>query len=264
MHAKLGFLKVSFLLMLLSSTLIFGICGCGIKQAVKLEPSFPPELQSLDKIGKDTLEGDWLGRYHAYIDGRLCADLAILKSSNGGKCSDGTTPPTHGSAEKMEYRDRILDAIRAKMDISYHDYISSLHVGRAYFNIAGDFASLGLTSAASVIGDAGTKEILAIAATGSTGARSSVTKELFDEQSRQAIISTMDADRSGIQLRIEQSQKGDVTLYSLEKGLIDLQSYFSAGSIVHALQTIQGQAGATKSDNTQHLNDLRNKTIHQN
>lgn len=114
----------------------------------------------------------------------------------------------------------------------------------------GDLSQLGLTSAATVIGDVAAKSILAAAATADKGAHASVDKKFLQEQSTAALVIQMEALRKEAMQPIEIGFGQDVSAYPLETGLRDVLNYHRKGSILAALGSISGNAhnAIVKSD----------------
>jgi len=212
----------------------------------------PPELQNFSdgSVGADLLKGDWLGTYRKFL--RDPVNCPYGGTASGTKAKP-LCPSGFGLAEeRRQLRNSIIDAIIAKIDIEYFRYSSGLQIGNGYIGLAGDLATLGLNSAGGIVGDAGLKSILAVTAAGVTGTTASIDKRLFLDQSRQAIVATMNGSRAKTRGDITTLEKNDVATYTIEAALSDLQSYYASGTITNAFLTIQTKAGLDKNtgDNT--------------
>lgn len=168
---------------------------------------------------------------------------------------------------KVDYRNKVLTELIALIDQNYSDFENQYYGLDAKVNFGGDFVNLGLTGVSSVTGTAHLKSVLSAIATGTTGMKTSYQKNFFDQQTRAAIVQQMRASRAK-QLAIIQDQdhmkspaacqsngcplvlKVGVTEehagspYSLEAGLVDIDRYYEAGTIIGALQSIAESAGA--------------------
>lgn len=168
------------------------------------------------------------------------ASPALLKNYNA--MPQGTDDE---KAAKVSRRNQILTELIYLVDQSYYPFENRFYGTHATFATTADAANLGLTAAGAVTGEAELKSILSATATGVTGMRASIEKNFFDQQTRAAIVTKMRALRA-TQLAIIQDEnhmKAGVTNYSLEAGISDVSSYFDAGTVVAALQSIADTAG---------------------
>jgi hypothetical protein len=94
-----------------------------------------------------------------------------------------------------------------------------------------------------VAGGEGAKTILSAVAAGVTGARSTINKNFFAEQSKVALISKMKEMRARTLLRIEEGKRTPISVYPMSQAMVDLQAYYFAGNILSALQDITREAG---------------------
>lgn len=150
---------------------------------------------------------------------------------------------------KVARRNQILTELIYLVDQRYYSFENRFFGTHATFSTAADAANLGLTAASSVTGTAELKSILSATATGTTGLKTSVEKNFFDQQSRGAIVAKMRSLRA-LQLATIQDEhhmKAGVSEYSLEAGLSDIGHYFDAGTVVGALQSIAQSAGEDKT-----------------
>jgi hypothetical protein len=166
-------------------------------------------------------------------------------------------PCKHTDQQIRAVRNEIIEAIRVEVDENYGNFISSLHVARAGTSIFFDVATLGVTTASTVTGDKAVSEMLTAAASGLLGTRTSIDKNLFDDQARQAIIAQMDASRTAVANEVEKGESGTLADYPLEKALTDMRRYYQTGTLIAALQAIGAEAGAKKIDEDQNRQDIR-------
>ena len=164
---------------------------------------------------------------------------------------------THTADQTKAVRNEIIEAIRVEIDDNYGNFISSLHVARAGTSVLFDVASLGLTTASTVTGDKNISDMLTAAASGVLGTRTSIDKNFFDDQARQAIIAQMDASRTAVANELENGENDTLVDYSLEKGLTDLRRYYQTGTLIASLQAIGAEAGAKKTSEDTQRNVIR-------
>jgi len=148
-------------------------------------------------------------------------------------------------ATKVARRNRILQELIWLVDQNYGKFEDRYYGSEASINVAGDIVNLGLTGVSSVTGTAHLKSVLSAIATGTTGIKTSYQKNFFDQQTRSAVVQKMRSLRA-TQLAILQDEdhmKADLSEYSLESGLSDVDAYFNAGTIIGALQSIAEGAG---------------------
>jgi hypothetical protein len=210
-------MRRQFVAVMLLSCVAIVTSGCVARQ--RIIRNFP-DYGYAKQAGTELHDAEWLTKYHQFV----AAD--------------------HTDAEKQAYRNRIIDQYIAVINAEFHGYEATLYNTRAGMNVAGDLASLGLTSAAGLTGTADTKALLAVIATGTSGAKSSIEKNFFDEQSRDALVTKMQALRDTKLASIEDSELKTVDVYTLEKAMIDLQEYFHSGTLIAALQKINQESGA--------------------
>src|SRR5208282_5577973 len=106
---------------------------------------------------------------------------------------------------KVTRRNQILIELIALIDQSYSGFEDRYYGADATVNFAGDVANLGLTGVSSVTGTAHLKSVLSAIATGTTGIKTSYTKNFYDNQARSAVVQQMRAGRA-TQLALIQDQ----------------------------------------------------------
>jgi len=157
---------------------------------------------------------------------------------------------------KIARRNQLLNEMIYLVDQNYSKFESHFYGGQAAFSTVADAANLGLTGASSVTGTAELKSILSATATATTGFKTSVEKNFFDQQSRAAIVAKMRSLRAAqlATLNDENHMKAGLTVknagdktYSLEAGISDVGAYYDAGTVVGALQSISQSAGTEAS-----------------
>jgi hypothetical protein len=155
--------------------------------------------------------------------------------------ASGVLPP-EAYSNRAE-RNRVVDELVWTIDNDFQNYVESLYASGALFDTITDLVILGAASASTVAGGEGAKTILSAVAAGVTGARSTINKNFFAEQSKVALISKMKEMRARTLLRIEEGKRTPISVYPMSQAMVDLQAYYFAGNILSALQDITREAG---------------------
>lgn len=147
--------------------------------------------------------------------------------------------------KKVSRRNQILEELIWLVDQNYYSFESNFYGSQAVLNTTGDFINLGLTGTSSVTGSAHLKSVLSAIATGTTGLKTSIDKNFFDQQTRAALVSKMRALRATQLATIQDDKhmKAGVANYSLESVLSDIDAYYDAGTLIGALQSISATSG---------------------
>ncbi|MDX2181741.1 MAG: hypothetical protein SFV18_19265 [Bryobacteraceae bacterium] len=157
-------------------------------------------------------------------------------------------------AARTRLRDKMIDNFQAEIEVAYADFEGQLYGGRAGALIAGDFVKLGLGAAATLGRGERTKSILAALLTGVTGFDLSVDKNLFQQQTTQAIISSMRAARDRVRLRIAERRRSDDGTYSWYGARVDLVELLTAGTLREGVQQLHQKAAASAGAAAEELN----------
>lgn len=151
-------------------------------------------------------------------------------------------------AEHVRKRNDEINKTVIAIDNNYQNYKNALYAGRAGFDTFADFVSLALTGATAVTGSAGTKAAFGAAATGVTGAHGSVNKNFFNDQSREALFNVMDSLRADVLARIQEKEDEDYDHYSMSAALVDLENYYSIGTVTAARNAISAASTSVSSN----------------
>lgn len=213
--------------------MLVSITGCA---TYRPDPPIPPDL----------------------LQKQMLADLSSPTLLSAYNALPQTTPAD--IAAKVARRNQILQELISLTDYNYGKFEESYYGSDANTNFWSDTLNLGLTGVSSVTGTAHLKSVLSAIATGNTGIKGSYLKNFYDNQARSAVVQQMRASRADILASIEDTSHmkasvvatkdpsgKDVAPYSLEQGLADADSYFNAGTIIGALQTIAQAAGETQA-----------------
>jgi hypothetical protein len=145
-------------------------------------------------------------------------------------------------------RNDIAWGLMGLMDDLYNVYSAHLYSGKGAIAVAGDSASLGLTTAVAIASRTAAKTLFGALGTAVTGISLSVDKNAFAQQTYQVIALAMETRRTAIYTEISDGlAKKTVLEYPLTAVKRDLVLYLYAGSLPGGLQEIQKEAGAASA-----------------
>jgi hypothetical protein len=154
-------------------------------------------------------------------------------------------------------RNQIMEDLVYLVDVNYRKFEGEIFAGRAMFDTGMDLAMLGLGGAGALISISGTQAILAAVSGGLSGARVSVNKNFFREQSTHALVSTMRAARKTRLDLIRGAEVLSLSDYPMSRALADVSDYYDAGTVLGALERIVSEAGQKEQEAT---NAIEKKT----
>lgn len=154
-------------------------------------------------------------------------------------------------------RDRVLDWSIVLINEHYGEFIEQFSSGKKAFDSGADIATIGTSLAATLVGSAGTKAILAAISAGVTGSKTSIDKNYFYEQTVKVLIKQMDSSRRAVYADILKGQGMTVRAYSMTAALGDLERYAFAGSFDGALTDIQQVAAEQQQTANKDIGDNR-------
>ena len=134
---------------------------------------------------------------------------------------------TPGSLERRAYRDRVINGRILAIDDNYQAFVKKFSSFENGSNLAAGF----------------------------TGFRGSVDKNLFYQKTWPVFVSQMDALRLAQLVKIRSGLQRSDDEYPLTQGLVDLQNYYTAGSLPGA---ITGIALSSRNTSTKANEQLRN------
>ena len=156
-------------------------------------------------------------------------------------------------------RNQILCDLMKIIDSNYHQFELNLKGDKAVQELGADIATLGLTAASTVVGGAELKTILSAIATGVVGVNSSIDKEIYQNNTVQALQLQMRAARSAVETRLINGMKQKIADYPLDYGLRDMIDYYYAGSLNDALIGLVQSSSSAAQTNQSAANNARSK-----
>ena len=142
-------------------------------------------------------------------------------------------------------------------NLEYIKFVQQFYLSNAQINSVLDITNIGIGLAATLVGPAVTKSILAAVATGLTGARLSIERNFFQEKTIQVLVTQMNAQRTAALVPIQRGLTQSVEQYPLALAIVDLNAYYEAGTIQGAIIGIQVSAGQLQATAEQDLARLR-------
>jgi hypothetical protein len=164
-------------------------------------------------------------------------------------------------AAAVKLRNKIVYGLMAEIDYAFYDYETKLFLNQGTFRIGSDFLQLGLAAGSTVTKGERGKTILSALLSGVAGVSLSVDKNLFRQQTVQAIASSMEANRDRIKTIILQQLKQDTSTYPFEAARSDLIRYFFAGTLPSGLQQLHQDAAANAQAQKVNLNQVQVSNI---
>jgi hypothetical protein len=139
-------------------------------------------------------------------------------------------------------RNSFMDGRIALYNIRYIRFVRDLGVDKQHLDAATDILILGLSVAGASTGALRAKTNLATAAAAVTGTKIAIDKHFYFDKTIQALVSTMNAQRKTIMVRMIDGRSKTVSEYPLLRVLDDLSDYELAGTLIGAINVLQADA----------------------
>lgn len=140
-------------------------------------------------------------------------------------------------------RDQMINSIRVEIEMNYRNFEQQLYNGRAGFNTVADITELLLAGAATITHGEEAKTVISAVLLAAKGSRLSYDKNFFREKTTEAIIASMQSERSKKLAQIIDSMNLPVQEYPFEKAWVDLVDFFYAGTVEGGLLALTSDAG---------------------
>lgn len=157
------------------------------------------------------------------------------------------SPAQRDQMTPMQWRNAVVLTRMGAADARYHEFRVNLsrEVRGANFGI--ETAVLGLAGVATVSG-VETANALAAAIAALTGARASLSREVYFERTLPALIAGMDVSRLEVATRILTGLARPAADYPIEVALMDALAYERAASLDQAIQVVTAEAAEGAAD----------------
>lgn len=148
--------------------------------------------------------------------------------------------------EGREVRNQILFELMGMVDDYYYKNTVNLRDTVIGKNLFVSLTGIGTSLAASLAGGEQMKTVLSAISTGVQTFNASIDKEVFLNNTVQAVRFQMDANRATVAKEMATKMEGGAANYPLEAGLRDIIAYYDAGTVTSALSSLAAQAADKK------------------
>jgi hypothetical protein len=144
-------------------------------------------------------------------------------------------------------RNSIVNELLLIVDHHYHSYEGGLLAGRAKNNFyTGAFRS-GLETAGALLTVASTVKVLSGLAALTGTVQDSADKEFYYDNTINALVIQMRADRTLVLVTLFKGQKKDYSDYPLERAVRDITSYYRSGTLASAIVSLSNTAAESEA-----------------
>jgi len=161
-------------------------------------------------------------------------------------------------SQKRPARDAFITGRLVLDDLEFAKWASQFSLTQAEIDSILDITKLTVDAATTLAGGKETKSVLGALSGLLTGSRLSIEKNFFDQKTAQALIAQMIALRKQALIPIQTGMAKGIDQYPIQTAVVDLQSYYFAGTLEGALLGVQQQAAQKDAEATQSLHALRN------
>jgi len=159
-------------------------------------------------------------------------------------------------AEKKTYRDEVIAARIRAVDLNYNEFVKKLSEENKKLNIGADSAILLLGGAGAASTVSGMQTVLAATSSTVSGVKTSIDKNSYYDSAVSALIAQMQASRKEVLVSIYTGLELGVDQYPLMKALIDIETYYQAGTLFGAVGEITKSSGEQKAKADQELSNI--------
>lgn len=171
-------------------------------------------------------------------------DLAAMRQALG---TTGSVTGYYAGAATEERRNAFVDSRVALANLAYIQFISELTADKQHLDAASDMLILGLNLLGTAANGVRAQANLAATAAGVGGGKAIVDKSYYYQKTTSALVTTMNATRKEVLLRILDGVQKPLTTYSFSQALADTHDYYAAGTLMSAIAAVQGAAAARET-----------------
>jgi hypothetical protein len=153
-------------------------------------------------------------------------------------------------------RNTVINKTLVVIDVNFHEFVRRVNGDRQDIGAAGSATALGLNLAGTLVDSVAAKTNYAAFAAATVGAIGILDKNYFFEKTIPALVAAMEAARQTVLLRIKTGETKPVEEYDGQTAFSDLEEYFSAGTILGAVNTITTRADTEKADTSAAIRKL--------
>ena len=207
-----------------------------------LRPKLPPNDDYVRSLA-------WEYQHQEEVQDFLLSGRFHSRDRNGKVIYYGRQPYVDLSAQYRTLearRNKIVYDLVFVVNDYYDKYELSRYATATGAGFLGDVVTLGLDTAATAVGGAGLKTILAGISTGVGGTKIAAQRDFLQNQNIAQLVQRMRVLRGKVYEQLQKNLKQPIADYPLEAALIDVQRYFHAGTLLGAIQDIVNETGAQK------------------
>lgn len=160
-----------------------------------------------------------------------------------------------GGLSKVAYRNKVIRLYSQRIEARYNSYVDQLYAGDRGTALGFDLLQLGLAGA-TALSPASAVDDLATVMVVTAGARASIDKRVFYDRTINALIASMDAERTLIKVEIARKRRLSESQYTLNDAFDDLNALNDAGKISRAFSRIARNAEADRSAAVARLSNI--------
>jgi len=151
----------------------------------------------------------------------------------------------YNAAETDARRDAFVAARMSLIDLNYARFVGELYQNRALTDTSFDITNVLVGVANTVVGGDQDRRVLSAVSAVLTGTRTTVEDAFFDGQTTDLLLAQMNSARTAAAVPIVRGLQRPLAEYPLTSALVDLQSYYIAGTmhgaLMNSLQTASEQ-----------------------
>ena len=178
------------------------------------------------------------------------ADLVAMRAALG---TTGSVAGYYAGAATDERRNAFVDSRVALANLAYIQFISDLTADKQHLDAASDMLVLGLNLLGTAANGVRAQANLAATAAGVGGGKAIVDKSYYYQKTTSALVTTMNASRKEVLLRILDGVKKPLADYSFSQALADTHDYYAAGTLLSAVAAVQAGASTREAKADQAL-----------
>lgn len=215
-------------------------CGCDSLQNLSyLRPKLGPNEMHALTLASTYQDEE---RIHNFIRTGIVRYRYVRPDGSGPAFQDEDQDLSEIYATLEARRNKVVNDLLFLINFYYDQYELSWYASSTGMNFAGDVAILGLNLASTAVGGAEIKSILSAIAAGIGGVKIAGQRDFFRNQDVGLIVQRMRSLRSRALTTLKSKMRLSIENYPLEESLLDLQSYFQAGTVLGAIQSINDES----------------------
>ena len=201
--------------------------------------------------------------------------LYVLNDANNTRLKS-----IYGTAQKLEeriaaaagdstLRNSVLNDLILMVDLDYYARERRMYRAKSGFDLGSDATLLGLSGATALVNSTSVANILGQISTGIVGLKSKIDIDILQQNTVPALTGKMRAGRSAQLARMQAAmtkeigngkigrEPSSIDDYSIERGLIDVNEYYAAGTVIGALQDITQKSSEEQAEAESKMDKLK-------